>query len=389
MTDRLLSDSAAMLRALELAGSARGLTWPNPMVGCVIVRDGIVLAEGRTQPCGQDHAEADALRQVDFHAEGATLYVNLEPCCHWGRTPPCTDAILRSGAKRVVVGTVDPHPVVAGKGLAILRDAGVEVEVGLHEDAARALNEAHIVTMTHRRPFVTLKAAVTLDGRTATRARSSRWITGDEARAHSRRERALHQAVLVGVGTVLADDPRLDARLDGPRREGLPEPIRVVLDSSLRTPPSAGLLKTPGGPIWICTTDAAIAGPRAAALREAGAELIPCGAGERVDLATAMTALMDRNVVTLFVEGGATVHGALVDAGFVDRWLVYVAPKVFGGIDAVPLAAGVGVGDAADALALAPFSVTRLGQDLVLETRAADGPAGRWWANRHGREAAR
>jgi len=386
VTDRLLSDSAAMLRALELAGSARGLTWPNPMVGCVVVRDGVVLAEGRTQPCGQDHAEADALRQVDFHAEGATLYVNLEPCCHWGRTPPCTDAILRSGAKRVVVGTVDPHPVVAGKGIAILREAGIEVEVGLHEDAARALNEAHIVTMTRKRPFVTLKAAVTLDGRTATRARSSRWITGEEARTHSRRERALHQAVLVGVGTVLADDPRLDARLEGPRRDGLPEPTRVVLDSSLRTPPTARMLSTPGGPVWICTTAEALDGPRAAPLREAGAELIGCGDGERVDLAAVMAELHARHVATLFVEGGATVHGALVDHGFADRWLVYVAPKVFGGADALPLAAGAGVGDATDALALAPFSVTRLGDDLVLETRELAGPAGAWWASRYGKQ---
>ena len=384
MTDRLLSDSAAMLRALELAGSARGLTWPNPMVGCVIVRDGVVLAEGRTQPCGQDHAEADALRQVDFHAEGATLYVNLEPCCHWGRTPPCTDAILRSGAKRVVVGTVDPHPVVAGKGIEILREAGVEVQVGLHEDAARAINEAHIVTMTQHRPFVTLKAAVTLDGRTATRARSSRWITGEEARAHSRRERAMHQAVMVGIGTVLADDPRLDARLDGSRREGLPEPIRVVLDSSLRTPPGARLLSTEGGAVWICTTTGALHGPGADALRGAGAELIACGDGPEVEIAAVMRALAERSVATLFVEGGATVHGAMVDSGFADRWLVYVAPKVFGGADALPLAAGVGVGDAADAMALAPFSVTRLGSDLVLETRAADGPAGAWWTARHG-----
>ena len=384
MTTDPLTDSAAMLRALELAGSARGLTWPNPMVGCVIVQDGVVLAEGRTQPCGQDHAEADALRKVDFHAAGATLYVNLEPCCHWGRTPPCTDAILRSGARRVVVGTVDPHPVVAGKGISILREAGVEVDVGLHEDAARALNEAHIVTMTQRRPFVTLKAAVTLDGRTATRARSSRWITGEEARAHSRRERALHQAVMVGIGTVLADDPRLDARLDGDRRDGLPEPVRVVLDSALRTPPTARLLGTPGGAVWICTTADALGGPRAEALREAGARLIVCGDGERVDISAVMSTLAERNVATLFVEGGATVHGALVDAGFADRWLVYVAPKVFGGADALPLAGGVGVGDAGEAMALAPFSVTRLGSDLVLETRAADGPAGPWWTSRHG-----
>ncbi|MCP4870808.1 MAG: bifunctional diaminohydroxyphosphoribosylaminopyrimidine deaminase/5-amino-6-(5-phosphoribosylamino)uracil reductase RibD [Proteobacteria bacterium] len=373
-----------MLRALELASSARGRTWPNPMVGCVVVRDGRVLAEGRTQPAGQDHAEADALGRIDFRAEGATVYVNLEPCCHWGRTPPCTDAILRSGVERVVVGTVDPSPHVAGKGIAKLREAGLTVEVGLHEDAARALNEAHIVAMTEHRPFITLKAAVTLDGRTATRTGSSKWITGDGARDHARHQRALHQAVAVGVGTVLADDPRLNVRLSEGRREGLPDPVRVVLDSQLRTPADARLFSTDGGPIWILTTAEGLASDRADALRTAGAELIEAGAGSQVDLTAALGALADRQIATLFVEGGATLHGALLDARVVDRWLVYVAPKVFGGRDAVPLALGAGVGEAGDASVLAPFSVTRLGDDIVLETRTADGPAGPWWTERYG-----
>jgi diaminohydroxyphosphoribosylaminopyrimidine deaminase/5-amino-6-(5-phosphoribosylamino)uracil reductase len=378
------SDSAAMLRALELAASARGRTWPNPMVGCVVVRDGTVLAEGRTQPAGRDHAEADALGRIDFRAEGATLYVNLEPCCHWGRTPPCTDAILRSGAVRVVVGTVDPSPHMAGKGIAKLRDAGLRVEVGLHEDAARALNEAHIVVMTRGRPFVTLKTAVTLDGRTATRTGSSQWITGTLARDHARHQRALHQAVAVGVGTVLADDPQLNIRLPESRREGLPDPIRVVLDSRLRTPPTARLLHAEGGAVWILTTSEAAASDRGDGLREAGAELLIAGERGQVDLGLALRVLAQRQVATLFVEGGATLHGALLDGGFVDRWLVYVAPKVFGGGGAVPLALGTGVGKAGDATPLAPFSVTRLGDDLLLETRSADGPGAPWWTERHG-----
>lgn len=378
------SDSAAMLRALELAASARGRTWPNPMVGCVIAREGRVLAEGRTQPCGQDHAEADALGRVDFRAPGATVYVNLEPCCHWGRTPPCTDAILRSGVERVVVGTVDPSPLVAGRGIALLREAGLHVDVGLHEEQARALNEAHIVSMTKNRPFVTLKAAVTLDGRTATRTGSSKWITGDAARDHARLQRALHQAVLVGVGTVLADDPRLNIRLPDEQRDGLADPFRVVLDSRLRTPPDCRLLTTDGGPVWICTTASAMGSGAADPLRAAGAELIPCGEGPRVDLVAALAALKARQIATLFVEGGATLHGALVDARVVDRWLVYVAPRVFGGSDAVPLALGAGVGDAGEALALAPLSVTRLGSDLLLETRPSDGPGATWWTERFG-----
>ena len=379
------TDAAAMLRALELAGSARGRTWPNPMVGCVIVRDGRILAEGHTQPCGQDHAEADALRRIDFAARGATVYVNLEPCCHWGRTPPCTDAILRSGVSRVVVATVDPHPLVAGRGIAALRDAGVQVEVGLHEAQARALNEAHIVSMTQPRPFVTLKSAITLDGRTATRTGASQWITGEAARSHAHRERALHQAVAVGIGTVLADDPRLTVRLSEEARGGLPDPIRVVFDSQLRTPPGCKLLGEPG-PVWICTTDAPASGDRAAPLEAAGATLVPCGGGPRLDLSRALQELRQRDIATLMVEGGASIHGALLDTGHADRWLVYVAPKAFGGGDAFGIASGLGVADPADARDLAPLSVTRLGADVLLETRAADGPAAAWWTERFGSE---
>lgn len=377
------ADSAAMLRALELAEGARGTTWPNPMVGCVVVRDGELLAEGVTQPCGQDHGEIDALKKLGFRAEGATLYVNLEPCCHVGRTPPCTDAILRSGASRVVVGVVDPHPVVAGKGIAQLREAGLQVDVGLHGDACRALNEAHEVLQTQGRPFVTLKAAVTADGRTATRDGRSAWITGDAARAHARHDRGLHQAVLVGVGTVLADDPQLTARDGGLRARGIAEPARVVLDRQLRTPPGGRLFEGPGGPVWILTSEQALDTPAATALRAAGAELLPCGAAQ-VDLARALPVLAGRGIATLFVEGGATVHGSFVDAGLVDRLLLYVAPKLFGGRGALPMAGGHGVADPQDALQLAPFSATPLGGDLLLETRRLSSPAGAHWARQHG-----
>jgi diaminohydroxyphosphoribosylaminopyrimidine deaminase/5-amino-6-(5-phosphoribosylamino)uracil reductase len=379
---RIDTDSAGMLRALELAQAARGRTWPNPMVGCVVARDGQLLAEGVTQPCGQDHGEVDALKRLDFRADGATVYVNLEPCCHWGRTPPCTDALLRSGIRRVVVGMVDPHSAVAGQGIAQLRAAGLEVEVGVLEDACRAVNEAHVVFKTLGRPFVTLKGAVTLDGRTATRDRRSAWITGEPARAHARRERGLHQAVLVGVGTVLADDPQLTARDEALQREGIAEPARIVLDSRLRTPRTSRLLQGGGGPVWIATTDAAASSPAADALRAAGAELLP--SGDAVTVPGVLAALAARGVATLFVEGGPTAVGAFLDAGVADRYLVYVAPRVFGGRDALPLALGEGVGDPAAATHLAPFSVTRLGDDLLLETRPLDGPAGPWWTRRHG-----
>lgn len=369
-----LTDAAAMSRALELAAQGRGLVAPNPMVGCVIVRDGAILAEGWHRACGQAHAEPDALARIGYSAQGATLYVNLEPCCHWGRTPPCTAAVLRSGIRRVVVAMQDPDPRMNGRGIAILRAAGIEVSVGLLEESARRLNERYLVKTVLGRPFITLKTAMTLDGRTATRDGRSAWITGEQARTHCRRQRAESQAILVGVGTVLADDPRLTARDDEARARGLGDPQRVVLDSALRTPLGARLLTADGVPVLICTTERALTTDRAAALREAGAELIPCGDGVRVDIDLALHALLERQIVDVFVEGGATVHGELLDRDLVDRYLVYIAPKIFGGQDAAPVARGVGVADPAEARVLAPFAVIRLGDDLLLETRPSGDP---------------
>ena len=371
------NDHEAMARAIELARRALGKTWPNPMVGCVIVRDGQLLAEGYHRRHGDDHAEVDALRKIGFEAKGASLFVNLEPCCHFGCTPPCTDAILRSGISRVVVGMLDGNPLVNGKGIRILDEAGIEVQVGVLEDACRALNEVYAVNLISPRPFVTLKAAMTADGRIATRSGKSKWITGPEARTHVHTERAAHQAVLVGVGTVLADDPALDVRLPE-RDQDLDDPLKVVLDSSLRTPSSARIFASKGEVI-ICTTASHIDSERAELLRAVGATLIPCGDGTRVELDQALEGLATRGISALLVEGGAAVHGALLDAGYVDRLLLYVAPKLFGGVDALPLALGRGAAEPAEALQLTPFEVRRLGDDLLLEARTADGPAARWW----------
>ena len=369
-----LTDAAAMSRAIELAAQGRGLTAPNPMVGCVVVRDGAIIAEGWHHACGQAHGEPDALGRIGYQAQGATLYVNLEPCCHWGRTPPCTEAILRSGASRVVVAMQDPDPRVNGRGIAALRKAGLDVQVGLLEGAARRLNERYLVKTVLGRPFVTLKVAMTLDGRTATRDGRSAWITGDRARAHCRRERAYSQAIVVGVNTVLHDDPRLTARDPEAAARGLTDPVRVVLDSHLRTPPEARILNRDGVDVLICTTEAGLRSGRAPALEAAGAQLIGCGEGARVDVGLALHALLERQLVDVFVEGGATVHGALIDAGVIDRYLVYVAPKVFGGAGAAPVAGGLGIADPKDAQELAPFVVNRLGDDLLLETRPKQGP---------------
>jgi diaminohydroxyphosphoribosylaminopyrimidine deaminase/5-amino-6-(5-phosphoribosylamino)uracil reductase len=367
-----------MARAIDLARRGTGHTWPNPMVGCVVMRDGELLAEGYHHRHGDDHAEVDALRKLDFQAEAACLYVNLEPCCHYGCTPPCTDAIVRSGITRVVVGMLDGNPLVNGKGIKLLEEAGIEVLVGVLEDACRALNEVYAVNLSAPRPFVTLKAAMTADGRLATRTGKSRWITGSAAREHVHRERAAHQAVLVGVGTVLADNPSLTVRL-GDLEPPPRNPMRVVLDSSLRTPSDAALLHDDGSPVVICTTQQQLGSERAQALESAGAELVACGAGPRVDLAAALAALSERKVSALLVEGGAGVHGALLDAGCVDRLLLYVAPRIFGGAEALPMALGSGADEPSDGLELTPFAVTRLGDDLLLEARTADGPAAVWW----------
>ena len=375
-------DRAAMRRALELAAQGRRGAWPNPMVGCVVVRDGAVLSEGWHAEVGGDHAEADALRRIGFSAEGATMYVTLEPCCFWGRTPPCTDAVLRAGVRRVVVGMEDPHPKVSGRGIEKLREAGVEVEVGLLSDECRALNEVLLVHRRHNRPFVTLKSAMTLDGRTATRTGESTWITGDAARRHVHAERARNQAILVGVGTVLSDDPRLTVRTgDGD------DPIRVVLDSNLRTPVGAKVLAQDGTRVLVCTTETGLAAhsDRADSLRATGAELLVCGSGPRVDLPLALETLLGLQIRTLLVEGGAEVHGDFVDHRAVDRMLVYVAPKMFGGKDARGVAAGTGAATPSEALDLAPFAVHRLGDDLVLESRPVDGPGGAHWIARHRR----
>ena len=321
-----MSEARWMRHALSLAARARGRTAPNPMVGAVIVRDGQVLAEGWHHAPGQAHAEVDALEKLGGRAPGATMYVNLEPCCHFGRTPPCTDAVLASGIRRVVVAMVDPDPRVSGRGISILRDHGVEVEVGLCEDEARRLNEAYLKASERKRPLVVCKAGATLDGRVASAAGESRWITGPEARAAAHRLRDELDAVLVGSGTLLADDPALNTRLDG-GRDALP----VVLDTQLRCPPGARLLSAGRRPLLLCAEDVLAQHPDRAQALAADVIGLPRGADGRLDLVAALTTLLKRGVHSVLVEGGPTVHRALFDAGLVDRVELFLAPTVLAG----------------------------------------------------------
>ncbi|MBM3464963.1 MAG: bifunctional diaminohydroxyphosphoribosylaminopyrimidine deaminase/5-amino-6-(5-phosphoribosylamino)uracil reductase RibD [Armatimonadetes bacterium] len=293
-----------MRRALELAARALGDTSPNPVVGAVLVRDGEIVGDGWHQRAGLPHAEVEALAAAGDRARGATLYVTLEPCNHQGRTPPCTEAVLQAGIARVVAAVADSNPLARG-GLAWLRERGVEVSCGLLEDEARRLNRFFFTWIARRRPFVTLKWAMTLDGRAATASGHSQWITGPEARALVHCERAAHDAVLVGIGTVLADNPRLDARVDGVSKPRL----RVVLDPRGRTPADARVLDPSLGPTLVLPTR---------------------------DLSEVLRGLAARDVLSVFVEGGPTVHGAFLRAGLVDRVLAFVAPKGVGGRAAAP-----------------------------------------------------
>jgi len=355
-----------MRAALSLAARGLGRTWPNPAVGCVLVRDGAVIGRGWTQPGGRPHAETEALaraRALSGGAAGATAYVTLEPCNHYGKTPPCALALVEAKVARVVVACQDPDPRVAGGGLARLRDAGIAVTTGVCEAEALALNEGFFNRITQGRPLVTCKVASTLDGRIATATGESQWITGPTARAWGHRLRASHDAILVGIGTALADDPELTCRLPG--LEGR-SPVRVVVDSSLRLPPTAKLAAGATRiPTWVVTgptPDSA----RAEALTALGVEPIPVAAGPdgRVDPTAAMAALAGRGITRVLVEGGASMAGALLGAGLVDRLEWFRAASLIGG-DGLPAVAGFGVEALAAMARFERTAVRSAGADLA------------------------
>jgi diaminohydroxyphosphoribosylaminopyrimidine deaminase/5-amino-6-(5-phosphoribosylamino)uracil reductase len=346
-------DERFMGLALDLARRSAGRTAPNPNVGCVVVAHGRVLAEGWTQPPGQHHAEPHALAALGGRAEGATMYVTLEPCCHHGRTPPCTDAILAAGVRRVVVGTGDPFPLVAGRGLARLREAGVEVVVGVREAECRRTMLGFLRAVTAGLPEVTIKAAITLDGRIASAAGESRWITGAAARDAGHRLRDTHDAVLIGVGTVLADDPALTTRLAGGR-----DAVPVVLDTSLRTPRGAAVIRSRPALVF--------AAPDAVGQLPAEIVRVPRAAGG-LDLAAVLRVLAGRGLHRVLAEGGGRVHRALVDGGFVDRIELFINGRVLGG--GAGFVAGPGFA-LAEAPAFRFASAEQVGEDLHVALEA-------------------
>jgi diaminohydroxyphosphoribosylaminopyrimidine deaminase/5-amino-6-(5-phosphoribosylamino)uracil reductase len=364
-----------MGRALRLAERALGICNPNPAVGAVLVKDGRIVGEGWTQPPGQAHAEIAALRQAGEAARGATLYVTLEPCCHHGRTPPCTDAIIAAGVRAVHLAVIDPSPWVAGGGRRHLESAGVETVVGHHERLAWRLNEPYFKHVGQGLPFVAVKWAMTLDGKIATRTGSSYWVTGEAARARVARLRAQSGAVLVGVGTILADDPQLTVRphslqpADAHELEGLParQPLRVVLDSLARTPPAARVIAggLPGKTLVMVTPEAP--SDRCRALEERGAEVVAVPGQEgRVHPRVALQMLAERDVTSVLVEAGGTLAGALFEARLVDQVYAFIAPKLVGGASALTPLEGQGYAEMSQAAPLHDVQVERLGQDLLI-----------------------
>ena len=351
-----------MARALELAWSAVGRTSPNPPVGAVLVRDRHIVGEGSTQPAGQEHAEVVALRQASGLARGATLYVSLEPCSHHGRTPPCTDAIIAAGVVEVHASVLDANPRVGGSGIEKLRQAGVKVQVGEGQREAEELAAPHTKLVTTGRPLVTVKFAMSLDGKIATRTGYSKWITAEESRKYVHQLRAGSDAIMVGIGTVVADDPQLTVR----RADGSPlsrQPLRVVVDSGGRIPPDATLLKQPG------STLVAVAGETRGVrtFLDAGAEVLAIpGSDRRVNLEGLLDELGHRGISSLFVEGGGTLLGSLFDARLVDRVVGFVAPVLIGGEAALSPVGGHGAERMADALRLNDVRIETFGDDVAV-----------------------
>lgn len=356
------ADRPWMERALELAERGRCGASPNPMVGAVVLdRRGEVAGEGYHARYGGPHAEVEALARAGERARGGTLYVTLEPCNHHGKTPPCTEVVLAAGVTRVVAAMADPNPAAAG-GSSRLRDAGLEISLGLLEDRARRLNRRWLRWTESARPWVTLKAAVSLDGRTATASGESKWITGEAARRRGLELREEHDAVLVGVGTVLADDPHLTRRL-GLNPGSLYR--RIILDSRLRTPVTAlAAVKEPSQTLIVHTSGAP--DDRREALARVGVELLEVDADARgmVDVKALLTALARRPLVALLVEGGAEVHGSFVDAGTVDEAIFFIAPILIGGESSRPSVAGLGAASLGAAPGFAIERVSQVGDDL-------------------------
>jgi diaminohydroxyphosphoribosylaminopyrimidine deaminase / 5-amino-6-(5-phosphoribosylamino)uracil reductase len=354
-----------MSLALSLARLAQGEVSPNPAVGAVIVKNEVIVGQGYTQPPGSDHAEIVALKQAGEEARGATLYVTLEPCCHQGRTPPCTQTIINSGISEVHFPIIDPNPLVAGKGQAELQKAGIKIYRGEHSAEAIEINEAFIKYISTGLPFVTVKFAASLDGKIATRTGDSKWVTGEAARKQVQHIRYISDAVMTGANTVIADDPRLTVRLAIKGGIARKQPLRIIVDGLGRTPSQARIFTEAGTTLVVLGT--ALAPEIKQALVKAGAELLELPSeGGIMDMHRLLKVLGERQITSILVEAGGILLGSLFDAGLVDKVIAFFAPIIIGGAEARPAVAGQGIARLADCAKLEHVKVERVGEDILV-----------------------
>ncbi|ANY68810.1 riboflavin biosynthesis protein RibD [Paenibacillus sp. BIHB 4019] len=357
----ILNDSYYMSLALDMAEKAAGQTDINPVVGCVVVKDGRIIGLGTHLKRGTGHAEVHALQMAGEEAEGATAYVTLEPCSHFGKTPPCCERLIDAKVARVVVATTDPNPQVAGRGLERLKECGIEVEVGLLGERSNQMNEKFNKYITTKLPFVTLKTASTLDGKIASRTGDSRWVTGSAAREQVHTLRHQHMGIMVGIGTVLADDPQLTTRADVPALH----PVRIVIDSSLKLPLTARVVTDRTARTIVIATEQADEA-KAQELLAAGVELIRAGTGKQVDLPQAMRKLGELEIGSILLEGGGKLNGAMLTAGLIDKIMLYMAPKIIGGAAAPGTFDFEGFEKMAQAIELERMQVEQAGADICI-----------------------
>ena len=358
----LQEDEHWMRRVLRLAGKGRGRTSPNPMVGAVIVKDGKVIGEGYHAKAGEAHAEVVALKKAEEEVSGAILYTNLEPCAHYGKTPPCAPQVIEAGIKHVVIGMKDPNPLVSGKGVEILKRAGLDVQVGILEKECRRFNEAYCKYILGKEPFVILKAAATLDGKIATRNGDSKWISGEASRRFVHKLRDQVDGVLIGIGTVLRDDPMLTARIRGGR-----DPYRIILDSQLRIPEEAKVIGTSPSKAIIATS-ALAPKEKIEKLEKRGAQILIFDSKEgRIHLKSCLSKLGEFGMMSLLIEGGSQVNGSFLDEGLIDKFLFFLSPKLIGDHQALGIFGGRGVPNLQEAIALKEINTRKIGEDILIE----------------------
>jgi len=368
MKGYVMDDQAYMSRAISLAIQGAGWTSPNPLVGAVIVKEGRVIGEGWHHRYGDLHAERDALKNCTEDPAGAVMYVTLEPCCHHGKQPPCTDALIEAGIRKVILGSGDPNPLVAGQGLRILREHGIEVVEGVMEKECREINDVFFHFIMTGLPFVAMKYAMTMDGKIACYTGESKWVTGEKARDHVQTLRNRYRGIMVGTGTVLADDPMLNCRMPGGRN-----PVRIICDSRLRTSLSAKVVQTAGEYetiIATCVKDPELLKPYekyGVSFIRTEQELL----SKQVDLQDLMRQLGERRIDSVLLEGGAQLNWSMLSKGYVHKVYTYIAPKLFGGTDAKSPIGGCGYPSPDTAVRLEPIKTVSLGEDLLIESRPA------------------